>query len=116
MADPSTGKTISVSRTPAARILKVVTDIESIKDSGPLSPDTSTAVEKLLDKAREPSTDIDLLEVATGLLGKAQDRKAKSMELDELKFLFDIGDWTTAIIERVKIEEKEVARTQREDR
>jgi hypothetical protein len=78
MADPSTEQTPSVPVPPtrAARLLKVVADIESIRDSGPLSDNTSAHVEMFLDRARDPSTDIELLELATMMLKQAQDTKA----------------------------------------
>lgn len=68
MADLSTEKTRS-ERTPpsrAARIRKVVTDLETVRSSGHPSDDTSM-VELLLNRAREPSSDIDMLEAATRL-------------------------------------------------
>ncbi|KAL2134798.1 hypothetical protein VTI74DRAFT_10782 [Chaetomium olivicolor] len=84
---PSTGATLRT-----ARFLRVITDLQTIKHSGLLSPDTSTALEQLLEKARNPSTDIDLLEIAKGQLEKAHDTKVKTMEHNDLKFWFDIGD------------------------
>ncbi len=111
MVDPST-KTTSVPPTRAARIVKVVADVESVKSRGRLSPNTSTAAEKLLNKTREPSPDIDFLEVATGLLEKAWGRKAKAMEFDELKFLFDIGYWASGIVNGPRKEEATVAHYQ----
>jgi hypothetical protein len=85
MADPSVEQTTSVPVPPtrAARLLKVVADIESIRDSGPLSDDTSAHVEMFLDRARDPSTDIELLEIATMMLKQAQDTKAMASRVRE---------------------------------
>jgi len=91
MAD-STETTGTTPPTRADRVLTVVSDVQAIMESDSISPETSTAVEKLLDKARQPSPDVELLEVTAKLLKKAQDRKTEAEELAELKFLFDIGD------------------------
>jgi hypothetical protein len=74
MSEPSTKKTTSPPPSRAARVLKVVTDIESIKaTTGPLGDDTTATVELLLDRARKPSPDIELLEATTRILKKWDD-------------------------------------------
>lgn len=71
MADPSLEETNLI----RDRLLKVVATLESVQSSGAISPDTSAAVEKLLNKSHSPSTDIEILEVAASPLQKSHDRK-----------------------------------------
>ncbi|KAK3293753.1 uncharacterized protein B0H64DRAFT_466443 [Chaetomium fimeti] len=99
---------------------KIIENLEAMQKGGHLNAETSTDVDQLLQKAREPSTDTDLLAMTVSELQKNQKLAAECeklrSELHEMKFSLYMGDWISDIVNAVRAAERDMIEAKRNRR